>query len=307
MGRRALVLVVALVLAGVAAFSIFQYLTNIEEELKAGREEIIVFRAVQQLAEGTEGSFVLQNEGVLYRESTEQREDIPADAITAPVSGDRAALQQVLEGRVAAGPISQNSVLTQSQWVELTVKITPLAELLAEGTQAITISPGAIQGVNGFVQPGDRINAIITLDIDFALTALAEQAPDFGIPVEEEEPTAEEDVVTVTYTRYVLQGLRVIAVGTDVRPDPNAPPVIDAEGQATEAQVQQEGEAAAAQASTVFTLEVTPDVAERLVFAQQAGALYYTLVPPDFVEVDTLGVTIENLFEGDLVQDIFGG
>ncbi|MFP5330743.1 MAG: Flp pilus assembly protein CpaB [Acidimicrobiia bacterium] len=308
MGRRALVLVVALVLAGVAAFSIFQYLTNIEEELKAGREEIIVFRAVQQLAEGTEGSFVLQNEGVLFRESTEQREDIPADAITVPVAGDRSTLQQVLEGRVAAGPISQNSVLTQSQWVELTVEITPLAELLAEGTQAITISPGAIQGVNGFVQPGDRINAIITLDIDFALTALAEQAPDFGIPVEEEEEAGtEEDVVTVTYTRYVLQGLRVIAVGTDVRPDPNAPPVVDAEGQATEAQVQQEGEAAAAQASTVFTLEVTPDVAERLVFAQQAGALYYTLVPPDFVEVDTLGVTIENLFEGDLVQDIFGG
>lgn len=307
MGRRALVLVVALVLAGVAAFSIFQYLTNIENEFREGREEIIVFRAQQQLAEGTEGNFVLQNEGVLYTESTEQRDDLPADAITVGAQGDRSTLEQVLSGRVAAGPISANSVLTQSQWVELTVEITPLAELLAEGTQAITISPGAIQAVNGFVQAGDRINAIITLDIDFALTALAEQAPDFGIPVEEEEDaTGAEDVVTVTYTRYVLQGLRVIAVGTDVRPDPEAPPVVDAEGQATDAAVQA-GDPAAAQASTVFTLEVTPDIAERLVFAQQAGALYYTLVPPDFVEADTLGVTIENLFEGDLVQDIFGG
>lgn len=306
MGRRALVLVIALVLAGVAAFSIFQYLTNIENEFREGREEIRVFRAVQQLAEGTEGDFVLQNRGVLYSPSTEQREDLPADAITATSEDDISQLQQVLAGRVAAGPISANSVLTQSQWVALTIQITPLAELLAEGTQAITISPGAIQGVNGFVQPGDRINAIITLDIDFQLTALAEDAPDFGIPVETtEEEGTEDDVISVTYTRYVLQGLRVIAVGTDVRPDPDAPPTVDATGAATDAAVQEEG--APGTATTVFTLEVTPDIAERLVFAQQAGALYYTLVPPDFVEVDTLGVTIENLFEGDLVQDIFGG
>ena len=309
MGRRALVLVVALVLAGVAAFSIFQYLTNIENEFREGREEIRVFRAVQQLAEGTEGDFVLQNRNILYSPGTEQREDIPADAITATSEDDVAQLEQVLAGRVAAGPISANSVLTQSQWVELTVEITPLAELLSEGTQAITISPGSIQGVNGFVQPGDRINAIITLDIDFQLTALAEDAPDFGIPVEEEEGVEgeAEEVVSVTYTRYVLQGLRVIAVGTDVRPDPDAAPTVDATGAETDAAVQTEGEAADPVATTVFTLEVTPDIAERLVFAQQAGALYYTLVPPDFVEADTLGVTIENLFEGDLVQDIFGG
>lgn len=307
MGRRALVLVVALVLAGVAAFSIFQYLTNIENEFREGREEIRVFRAVQQLAEGTEGDFVLQNRNILYSSGTEQRDDIPADAITATSEDDVAQLEQVLAGRVAAGPISANSVLTQSQWVELTVEITPLAELLGEGTQAITISPGSIQGVNGFVQPGDRINAIITLDIDFQLTALAEDAPDFGIPVEEDEVEGEEEtVVSVTYTRYVLQGLRVIAVGTDIRPDPDAAPTVDATGAETDAEVQAEGEAAPV-ATTVFTLEVTPDIAERLVFAQQAGALYYTLVPPDFVEADTLGVTIENLFEGDLVQDIFGG
>lgn len=306
MGRRALVLVVALVLAGVAAFSIFQYLTNFEDEILAGQEQVRVFRAVQPLQEGTEGDFVLQNRGVLYQASTEQAQDIPADAITAATDEDISQLQQVLTGRVAAGPISQNSVLTQSQWVTLTVTITPLAELLSEGMQAITISPGAIQGVNGFVRAGDRINAIITLDIDFQLTALAESAPDFGIPVEQPtDGTTPAEVTTVTYTRYVLQGLQVIAVGNDIRPDPNAPETVDATGEATTAQVQTEGEEAAA--STVFTLEVTPEIAERLVFAQQAGALYYTLVPPDFVEVDTRGVTIENLFQGDLIEDIFGG
>lgn len=299
MGRRALVLVVALLLAGVAAFSIFQYLQGIEREILAGQEEVTVFRAAQGLAEATEGSFVLQGEGTLFVEGTEQVNDLPVDAITS-----RDQLQDVLSGRVLAGPVSQNAILTTSQWVMVTVDITPLAERISEGKQAITISPGAIQGVNGFVQPGDRINAIITIDIDFALTALAEE-PEFGIPVEEEETDnvqtgTGEEVTTVRYTRYVLQGLPVIAVGSDVVPSEDEPETIDAEQ--PEGEVQQEE----AQASTVFTLELTPEQAERLVFALDAGSLYFTLVPPDFVEVETKGVTIETLFEGDLVADIFG-
>lgn len=302
MGRRALVLVVALLLAGVAAFSIFQYLENIREDVEAGQEQITVFRAAQGLAEGTEGAFVLQSEGVLFNESTEEQEDLPENAITS-----REQLQSVLSGRVAAGPISGNAILTTNQWVQLTTQITPLAELIPEGKQAIGIAPGAVQGVNGFVQPGDRVNVIVTLDIEFDLTALADQ-PDFGVPVEDEEAVEDEEpeaeTETVPYTRYVLQGLPVLAVGTEVRPDPDAEETVEADDGTDQGEAQTGEEA---QASTVFTLEVTPEQAERLVFAQEQGSLYFTLVPEDFVEVTTRGVTIETLFEGDLVEDIFGG
>jgi hypothetical protein len=57
---------------------------------------------------------------------------------------------------------------------------------------------------------------------------------------------------------------------------------------------------------TIFTLEVTPEQAERLVFTFESGSTYLTLVPVDFVEVETTGITIERLFTGDLVEDIFG-
>lgn len=302
MGRRALVLIVALLLAGVAAFAIFQYLQGIEKDVQAGQVQVDVFRASQAIAEGTEGAFVLQSEGVLFTPSQEQEQDLPADAITT-----RAELDSVLQGRVAAGPISQNAIITRSQWTQLTVQITPLAELLPEGKQAITISPGAVQGVNGFVQPGDRINAIITLDIEYQLTALAGAEPDFGIPTEPTggtgtgDGTTPADTAVVRYTRYVLQGLPVIAVGQDIRPDPDAQETVTVD-QGTV----QEGDGGDQAVSTVFTLEVTPEQAERIVFAQDAGSLYFTLVPPDFVEVATRGVTIETLFEGDLVEDIFG-
>ena len=59
--------------------------------------------------------------------------------------------------------------------------------------------------------------------------------------------------------------------------------------------------------ATVFTLEVDAEQAEKFVYAFENGSVWLTLVPEDFVEVETRGVTIETLFEGDLVQDIFGG
>lgn len=307
MGRRAIVLVIALALAGIAAFAIFQYLQGIENELAEGEVEIPVFRAAQPIAEGTEGSFVLQGGETLYSADTEDQKDLPADAITTENE-----LRDVLSGRVAAGPISENGIFTRNQWVELSVQITPLAELLTPGTQAVTISPGQIQGVNGFVQPGDLINAIITLDIEFNLTALGQES-DFGIPVDQtdEEGDAEADEVqTVRYTRTVLQSLPVIATGSDVRPDPDADPVVDAEGAATDAQVQGaegEGEGGAATNATVFTLELDTETAERLIFALDAGSVYFSLQSAEgFEEVVSRGVTIDNLFESDLVDDIFG-
>lgn len=305
MGRRALVLVVALLLAGVAAFAIFRYLRGIEEDIAAGQEQIPVFRAIQAIAEGTEGNVILQGENVLYEESIEQKEDLPADAITTAEE-----LNSVLSGRVAAGPVSANQVLTRNQWVQLTVEIVPLAEQIPEGKQALTISPGIIEGVNGFVEPGDRVNVIVSVDIEFRLTALA-QTPDFGIPAEPtggEEATTEEEQQIVQYTRYVLQGLPVLAVGRAIRPDEDAPQTVSVDGQAATADgAAVEGEAAAEpEVTAVYTLEVTPEQAERLVYALRNGNVYLTLVPADFVEVETKGITIDTLFEGDLTEDIFG-
>lgn len=296
MGRRALVLLVALLLAGVAAFAVYTFVSGIEDDVLEGREQVVVFRASQAVPEGQDGDLFLQTP--MWVESFDQLEDVPAGFIRSEEE-----LRALVSGRVAVGPIAENQILTADQWTELTVDITPLAEQIPSGKQALTISTDQVRGVNGFIQPGDRINAIITLDIEFTL--LPENAPGFGIPQEEPpaegEAAAEEESETVTLTRYVLQGIPVLAVGRDVRPQ---------EGERQEVTVTPEGEAAAegepAAPPTVFTLEVDPEQAERFVYAFENGSVWLTLVPEDFVEVDTDGITINNLFEGDLVEDIFG-
>ncbi len=302
MGRRAIVLLVALILAGLAAWAVWNFLDGVRSEVDAEQEQVQVYRATNAISEGADGSILLSGPG-LVTEGFEEKIDLPADAITTQEE-----LNSILTGRVAAGPISQNAILTRSQWTEITVDVTPLAELIPSGKQAITIGLDTVRGVNGFVEAGDRINLIITLDIAFGNIPV-----DFsGITVDPgTEPGATEDPnaqqsATVTYTRYVLQGLPVLAVGRDVRPDPDAPPVIDvtpapdttgAEG--APAAEEETGNA------TIFTVEVTPEQAELLAFAFESGSIWATLVPGDFVEVETNGVIIDTLFGGNLIDDIF--
>ncbi len=303
MGRRAIVLLVALILAGLAGWAVWNYTTSLEDEARANQAIVTVYRAGNTISEGQDGNVLLSDfnsNGTLIVASEDQVIDVPADAITTQDE-----LNAVLSGKVAAGPISAGSILTAAQWVVVTVDVTPLAELIPSGKQAITISLDNVKGVNGFVEPGDLVNLIITLDISF------DKIPQefTGITVEpttppDTTPATETAPTVVTYTRFVMQGLPVMATGRDIRPDPNAPKTVDAGGQppadGTQAPAEDTGNA------TIFTIEVTPEQAERLVFAFENGSIWMTLVPADFVEVETQGVIIDNLFGGDLVQDIFG-
>ncbi len=315
MGRRAIVLLVALILAGIAAFFLWRYLEDLEEAALADRQIVNVFRAGPGgITEGSDGSILVsaydgdprcknidvpvgESEGCPIVAGQDDFEDAPLGFIQ-----DEPVLREVLGGKVAAGPIAEGSILTRTQWTEVTVDIKPLSEQIPSGKQALTISTGSVQGVNGFVEAGDRINLIITLDIAFDLIPV-----DFeGITLPDPDPTGggltpeDQEGVVVTYTRYVLQGIPVLATGREVRPDEDAPATIEVTPAGPDAPEEDPAN------STVFTLEVTPDQAERIVFAFENGSIWLTLVPLDFVEVETDGVVIDNLFGGDLIEEIFG-
>jgi Flp pilus assembly protein CpaB len=322
MGRRAIVLLVALILAGLAAWAVWNFLQGVQADAQAGQEIANVFVAGPDgIDEGTEGSILVsaydsdarcsdeeldiaEAANCPIKKDTDQAEDVPDGAFQ-----EENEIREFLRGRVAAGPIAPKSVLTRAQWTEVTVDVIPLSEQIPSGKQALTISTGNVQGVNGFIEAGDRLNMIISLSIPLDLIPLdLEGVPlpdDVVLPGEPDETatTGEEAPAEVfQYTRYVLQGIPVLAAGRDVRPDEDDE-TIDVTGTtvpgAEGAPAEDTGN------STVFTLEVTPDQAERIVYAFQNGSIWLTLVPPDFVEVETDGVVLNNLFGGDLVESIF--
>lgn len=310
MGKRAIVLVVALLLGGAAGFSVLQYVEGVKSTVEQERNPVQVFRAAQGIPEGANGDVVLQN--LQYVEGIEQEADLPADAITRAED-----LQAVLAGKVAVGPIGANEILTGNQWVALSTDITPMRELLPDGMQALTLSPGEVQGINGFAEPGDHVNVIVTLDIEAILTQQG-VAPDFGIPTEVPEgETAPEDTTVrelIPYTRFVLQDLEVLASGTDVVSRDTTPSVsadqtsgaAPADGAAAgELGGAVQEEAVVEEVVSVYTLAVNAEDAEKLVYAIENGTIYLTLVQSDYEPIATRGVTVETLFGTDLASDIF--
>ena len=140
MGRRTLVLVVALLLAAIATFAVYNFLSGVEEEAAKDRTYQVVFRSAEGLPEGTEGAAVLEQ--FRYEESEEEARLVPDNVIDSIEE-----LQATLTGRVAAGPISGGQVLTTDQWVEITTEIAPLAGRIAEGKEAVTVFATAERGV----------------------------------------------------------------------------------------------------------------------------------------------------------------
>jgi pilus assembly protein CpaB len=292
MGRRTLVLVVALLLAAVATFAVYNFLSGVEEEAAKDRVYQVVFRTSEGLIEGTQGSAVLEQ--IRYVESEEETRLVPENVIDSLEE-----LQATLTGRVAAGPISGGQVLTTDQWVEITTEIAPLAGRISEGKEAITVFASAERGVFGFIEPGDRVNVIVTMDLEIEVP-IGEETIIGDVQPEEDTtgPTevTETNTVTKTFTRYVLQGLPVLAIGSEVKPDEDAPVEIIAPTAAAEGEVPAEE---AAPGNIVLTLELSPDQAEKMVFAQENGSVWLTLVPPSFVALSdqpTEGVTVEKLY-----------
>lgn len=255
------------------------------------------------MADARANRIVLSQENALF---------LPANSITTQED-----LDAFLNGRVAAGPISANQIITTDQWVEITLDIEPLADKISSGKQAMTISAPAQFGVNDFIEPGDLINVLVTEELVFASEPAfdvfsdiqpdtpTDTVPPDGAP-EAEDPNADLFAeVQKTYTRTVLQGLEVLAVGVEVRQDTDGPPVIDANtgGDGVAESVEPD------ETRSLITIEVSADQAERLAFAYETGRVWLTLHPTDdFTPVSTEGVTIDNLYpDFGVLSDLFPG
>ncbi|MDH3500326.1 MAG: RcpC/CpaB family pilus assembly protein, partial [Acidimicrobiia bacterium] len=166
MARRTIVLVVALLLAAIAAFAVWQFLQNVEDEAREGLELVTVYQSRDFIGEGLEGDLILSQQRAVPVDIL--RESVPQNAISTEQD-----LNLVLSGRVAAGPISAGQVLTADQWVVITSSVQPLVDSIPAGKQAMTISVDGERGVNGFVRPGDRINVLLTLEVEVLTTGTA--------------------------------------------------------------------------------------------------------------------------------------
>ncbi|MGI9646950.1 MAG: Flp pilus assembly protein CpaB [Acidimicrobiia bacterium] len=297
MVKRTVVLIVALVLAGVAAFSIWQYLQGVDEDAREGFELRPVLRATQDIPARTPGNTVIDE--TLYVVSEEQVIYLPGPSPDRTVAFETVEQMNArLRDRFAIGPISRNQILTSDQWedaLEAPV-IESLAEIISPGKQAITVQVDATRAVGGFIRPDDRINMIVTI-----------QAPQLTLEGLGDEEVTDENLRDLLdqiaeaqeeeFSRFLLQGIPVLAVAEQKR---TGDPAFDNSVGRVQSVVNEDGTVTEAGEGTQFgllTLEVTAQEAERMVFAFEKGSVWMTLVPDDFIPVATDGINRETLFE----------
>jgi Flp pilus assembly protein CpaB len=326
MGKRTLVLAVALILAAVSAFSVWQYLSSIEDEIRRDIEEVRVYRATADIEPGTPGdeARLVIEESIALRDIVEPEEgttnilclgelaregEDPDPSACANQPDD---LDALLDGNLAAGPISNGQLITQDMFVPPSEAFsTGLSESIQQGRVAISFRPSDDAATGGFIRPGDRVNMLASVTVDLnniAFNALltdpelrdlvlgTSEAPggtggDVGDV--DGQQTQEEQLAgtagafnsSVQFTQTVLQNLEVLAVGADTR-DARIGTGLEPVG------------------TQIVVLEVTPEQAELIEYARQYTDVALSLLPSEFpyTEFEARGVFVDDLF--DLVPRI---
>jgi pilus assembly protein CpaB len=271
--RRLIGLVVALLLAVVATIAVYQLITSADERAREQEALAQVFVAQGDILPGTRAEAAIA-QGLIVRDEVPAR-TVPQGAIGSLESIDGlVATVQVFDGEIIVAQRFGTTVATASGTFEI-----------PEGLQAVTVEAGVVAGLAGFVQPQDAVSVVATIQVPTD----APTAPPADEDDDDPAPPAEGTGALLARTQYVAQNAEVLAVGQRV---------VDPEAETDDAQLQQSNE------RYLFTLAMTPEDIERLIFAYQEGIIHFTLLPPldpDDEEaerevIETPGRTIENAF-----------
>ena len=265
MNRRIVGLIVAILLAAGATFLLVQYVTTADERAREAEELAEVFVAQGDINPGTTADDAIA-QGLIATD------EIPARAVP---DGAIGSLSQI-EGLVAAAPVYQGEVIVSQRFGETVAQPEGVLDV-PEGLEAITVEAGIIDGVAGFVQPDDAVSVVATLTL-----------PEEDVDEDEVDDPDAEATAGGTRTEYLVQDAHVLAVGQRV--------VTTAEDGTRQSSIELSNE------RYIFTLGLTPEAIEQLVFAWQQGTLHFTLLPQldedeEREPIDTPGRSIVDIFE----------
>jgi pilus assembly protein CpaB len=233
--RTIVVLLVAVVMAGLAAFGVYLAVQSRPiREVEVARTQAVV--ATHPL---TVGTLVTKDDLKLV-----------AWPAATPVPGSFTEIDKVVNRGVVVG-VSENEPLTESKLAPIGAGA-GLTPTITEGMRAISVKVNEVIGVAGFVIPGTRVDVLVTARGSTAASATTE-------------------------TRTVLSNVQVLTAGTRYDQE----------------RATKEGKAIP---TTVVTLLLTPDDAEKLTLASEEGRIMLALRNPlDMAPTKTNGQKLSGL------------
>lgn len=313
MGRRTLVLVIAVALAAISGYAVWQYLSSVGDDAAAEFTEVEVYRASEDIVAATPGEDAM----AFIETSTALRNQVVFDgstilctgAVGANADGDPnvygctsnpSDLNVVLDGKLAAGPIAAGQLITTGSFALGSELQQALSDSIAPGKVAISVSVDLSAASGGFIRPGDNVNILASASLsplNFIEVISNEELRDLLVeagasadevdevvetePVEEETgPSNLAGAIPSSFdvTQTILQNVQVLAVGDDARPAPLETGLTPLAG--------------------IVTFEVTPQEAEEIEYARQYTSLALSLLPKegDYVPYDAQPIVVDDIF-----------
>ena len=228
---RALVVVLALILATLATAGVFLYARGVEEDAKAGGTMVSVVVSEVDIPPRTDLNLLIKDD--LFRVIQVNEAAYVDGAIT---SVDQLADKNNAVAILAGEQIPQARITGNVQGGALSIP---------EGMEALTVSLDAPRGVAGLINTGDSVTIYSTF-----------------------KGVARKDGSTETVTVVLVPTVELLAVHR-----PLASTAFG--GDDTAAQGEQ------LPSSLAVTVALTPEDAQRFVFAMETGATWFGLLPPD--------------------------
>lgn len=313
MGRRTLVLVIAVALAAISGYAVWQYLSSVGDQAAAEFSEVEVYRATEQIVAGTPG----EEAQALIDTSTALRNQVVFEGSTVLCTGavgenankdpnefgcpeNPKDLNVVLDGKLAAGPIAAGQLITSGSFALGSELQQALSDSIAPGKVAISISVDTSTASGGFIRPGDNVNILASAslsplsflevisndelrDLLVEAGATTDEVVEVTPPADGEVPTGPTNLAgaipsSFDVTQTILQNVQVLAVGADTRPAPLETGLEPLGG--------------------VVVFEVTPLEAEQIEYARQYTSIALSLLPKngDYVPYDAQPVVVDDIF-----------
>jgi pilus assembly protein CpaB len=225
----------AIVLALVAGIGVYMYAAGADKRAQENASFVDAYVANADIAKGTTGSEIIQA-GLVTKEKV-AKGSVPPGAVTN--LDDLVDLQ-------TAGPLSTKQFITAGSFVSSKDGAGGAfsQSIAAQDLVAVTITVDADHGVANQITPGDRVNMATTT------------SDENGNPE----------------TSYMLENVKVLAVGASTVQQQQTPPTADAVDGSTPAP---------AQTSGVLTFEVSRADALRIIAANSGSSkIYLVLLPP---------------------------
>lgn len=150
--RRTVILIAAVVVAAVAAVAVYSYLTTVQDRANKDAKLVKVFVVKKDITKGLPGEQAL-DQGFIKPDKI----NVKFRAATALTDVN------VIRGRVALTNLAANQVVVDGQFVDPKVATVSSAQRIPTGNVAITIQVDQVRGVANLVQPGDKVNMLVSV------------------------------------------------------------------------------------------------------------------------------------------------